>query len=422
MFSDEAFFEPGLEARSGLSPNKRKAYTVTQLNREIRARLEDDYGSVWLEGEISNFKKHTSGHMYLSLKDDKSQIGAVFFGRDNVSVKFQVKDGLKVLVHGRVSLYEARGQFQFYIQQMEPLGLGALQLAFTQLKEKLQKEGLFDARHKKTIPSLPKRVGVVTSPTGAAIRDILNVVNRRFKGTEVLIYPVRVQGDGSADEIARAVREMNDLNCVDVLIVGRGGGSLEDLWAFNEEVVARAVFDSRIPVISAVGHEVDWTICDAVADLRAPTPSAAAELVVQNREELERHLAHSRRRLAQSMVSRLRVLRKHLESLQDSYVLRQPVHRLEQFSLKLDDRMRQLQMAMKALLSDRRQEFGNAAGRLHALSPLSVLARGYSVARKNGRVIQKADDLKPGETFETRFRKGTVESEVIRIHLNLEDL
>ncbi len=421
MSADETFFEPAIEARPGFTP-KRKAYTVTQLNREIRARLEDEYGSVWLEGEISNFKKHTSGHMYLSLKDDKSQIGAVFFGRDNMSVKFQIKDGLKVLVHGRVSLYEARGQFQFYIQQMEPLGQGALQLAFTQLKEKLQKEGLFDTRHKKPIPSLPRRVGVVTSPTGAAIRDILNVVNRRFKGTEVLIYPVRVQGDGSADEIARAVREMNDLNCVDVLIVGRGGGSLEDLWAFNEEAVARAVFDSRIPVISAVGHEVDWTICDAVADLRAPTPSAAAELVVQNREELERHLEHSRRRLAQAMVSRLRVLRKHLDALQDSYVLRQPVHRLEQFSLKLDERMRQLQTAMKALLSDKSQGFAQAAGRLHALSPLNVLARGYSVARKNGKVILKADDLKPGEKFETRFRKGTVESEVIRIHLNREDL
>lgn len=421
MFADEIYSQPGLDTRSGLTA-KRKAYTVTQLNREIRGRLEDEYGSVWLEGEISNFKKHTSGHMYLSLKDDKSQIGAVFFGRDNMSVKFQIKDGLKVLVHGRVSLYEARGQFQFYIQQMEPLGLGALQLAFNQLKEKLQKEGLFDARHKKPIPSLPRRVGVVTSPTGAAIRDILNVVNRRFKGTEVLIYPVRVQGDGSADEIARAVRDMNELNCVDVLIVGRGGGSLEDLWAFNEEVVARAVFDSRIPVISAVGHEVDWTICDAVADLRAPTPSAAAELVVQNREELERHLEHSRRRLAQSIGSRMRVLRKHLEALQDSYVLRQPVHRLEQFSLKLDDRMRQFQAAMKILLSDKSQEFAQAAGRLHALSPLNVLARGYSVARKNGKVIQKADDLKPGEKFETRFRKGTVESEVIRIHLNREDL
>lgn len=421
MFADETFYDSGIEARSGLTP-RRKAYTVTQLNREIRTRLEDEYGSVWLEGEISNFKKHTSGHMYLSLKDDKSQIGAVFFGRDNMSVKFQIKDGLKVLVYGRVSLYEARGQFQFYIQQMEPLGLGALQLAFTQLKEKLQKEGLFDARHKKPIPSLPRRVGVVTSPTGAAIRDILNVVNRRFKGTEVLIYPVRVQGDGSADEIARAIREMNDLNCVDVLIVGRGGGSLEDLWAFNEEAVARAVFDSRIPVISAVGHEVDWTICDAVADLRAPTPSAAAELVVQNREELERHLEHSRRRLAQAMGSRIRVLRKHLDALRDSYVLRQPVHRLEQFSLKLDDRIRQFQAAMKTLLTDKSQGFAHAAGRLHALSPLNVLARGYSVARRNGKVIQKADDLKPGEKFETRFRKGTVESEVIRIHLNREDL
>lgn len=421
MFTDDINLKPGETPSAGFSP-KRKAYTVTQLNREIRTQLESDYGAVWLEGEISNFKKHSSGHMYLSLKDDKSQISAVFFGRDNMSVRFQIKDGLKVLVFGRASLYEARGQFQFYIQQMEPMGLGALQLAFTQLKEKLQKEGLFDSRFKKPIPSLPRRVGVITSPTGAAIRDILNVVNRRFQGTEVLIYPVRVQGEGSAQEIAAAVREMNELNGVDVLIVGRGGGSLEDLWAFNEEIVARAVFDSKIPVISAVGHEVDWTICDAVADLRAPTPSAAAELVVQNREELSRHLQHSKSRLIQAMNARMRGYRKNLEMLQESYALRQPSYRLEQYALRLDDRLRLLQGAMKLFLSEKTQAFGQSAGRLHALSPLNVLSRGYSVASKGGKVIFKASELRPGDIIETRFRKGRVESEVVRIHLNQEDL
>lgn len=413
MFNEDDDFNSGLKLGGALP--KRKAYSVTQLNREIRVRLEEDYGAVWLEGEISNFKKHTSGHMYLSLKDDKSQISAVFFARDNMSARFQIKDGLKVLVFGRVSLYEARGQFQFYIQQMEPLGLGALQLAFNQLKEKLQKEGLFDAARKKPIPVLPRRVGVVTSPTGAAIRDILNVVNRRFQGTEVLIYPVRVQGEGSAEEIAGAIRDLNAGMCVDVMIVGRGGGSLEDLWAFNEEVVARAVYDSRIPVISAVGHEVDWTICDAVADLRAPTPSAAAELVVRNREELDRQLRQCRSRLAQAASNRLRVLNKNLEALRGSYALRQPVHRLEQYAMMLDERVRRLQGAVRNLTAEKAKGFGHAAGRLHAMSPLNVLSRGYAVPCHKGKVIRSAAELKIGDSLEIRFREGRAETQVIQV-------
>lgn len=408
------------ELFAGRAAPKRKAYTVTQLNREIRSKLEEEYASVWLEGEISNFKRHTSGHLYLSLKDDKSQIGAVFFARDCMSVRFQIKDGLKVLVYGRVSLYEARGQFQFYIQQMEPLGLGALQLAFNQLKEKLQKEGLFDVSRKRPIPVLPRRVGVVTSPTGAAIRDILNVVNRRFRGTEVLIYPVRVQGEGSAQEIARAVRELNALRSVDVMIVGRGGGSLEDLWAFNEEEVARAVFESDIPVISAVGHEVDWTICDAVADLRAPTPSAAAELVVRNREELVKHLAQMSSRLAQGAAGLLRLQKKNFAALRDSYALRQPLRRLEQYCLTLDDRTRRIQVALRNVVNAKSKSLGQAAGTLEALSPLKVLSRGYALPRSKGRVIKKAAELRAGDILEVLFADGTAETQVTRLLLKEE--
>lgn len=408
------------ELFAGGAAPKRKAYTVTQLNREIRSKLEEEYASVWLEGEISNFKRHTSGHLYLSLKDDKSQIGAVFFARDCMSVRFQIRDGLKVLVYGRVSLYEARGQFQFYIQQMEPLGLGALQLAFNQLKEKLQKEGLFDVSRKRPIPVLPRRVGVVTSPTGAAIRDILNVVNRRFRGTEVLIYPVRVQGEGSAQEIARAVRELNALRSVDVMIVGRGGGSLEDLWAFNEEEVARAVFESDIPVISAVGHEVDWTICDAVADLRAPTPSAAAELVVRNREELVKHLAQMSSRLAQGAAGLLRLQKKNFAALRDSYALRQPLRRLEQYCLTLDDRTRRIQAALRNVLNAKSKSLGQAAGTLEALSPLKVLSRGYALPRSKGRVIKKAAELRAGDILEVLFADGTAETQVTRLLLKEE--
>lgn len=408
------------ELFAGGAAPKRKAYTVTQLNREIRSKLEEEYASVWLEGEISNFKRHTSGHLYLSLKDDKSQIGAVFFARDCMSVRFQIRDGLKVLVYGRVSLYEARGQFQFYIQQMEPLGLGALQLAFNQLKEKLQKEGLFDVSRKRPIPVLPRRVGVVTSPTGAAIRDILNVVNRRFRGTEVLIYPVRVQGEGSAQEIARAVRELNALRSVDVMIVGRGGGSLEDLWAFNEEEVARAVFESDIPVISAVGHEVDWTICDAVADLRAPTPSAAAELVVRNREELVKHLAQMSSRLAQGAAGLLRLQKKNFAALRDSYALRQPLRRLEQYCLTLDDRTRRIQVALRNVVNAKSKSLGQAAGTLEALSPLKVLSRGYALPRSKGRVIKKAAELRAGDILEVLFADGTAETQVTRLLLKEE--
>ena len=395
-----------------------KVYSITRLNQEIRLLLEGRFPSLWVEAEISNFKHHTSGHMYLTLKDEKSQIGAVFFSRQNQGLKFELKDGMKVLVFGRVSVYEPRGQYQFYIEKLEPKGVGALQLAFEQLKAKLEKEGLFDPAHKKEIPKFPRRIGVVTSPTGAAIRDILNVIGRRFHGTKLLLYPVRVQGEGSAAEVAQAIRDLNAMEDeeLDVLIVGRGGGSLEDLWAFNEEIVARAVFASRIPVISAVGHEIDWTICDLVADLRAPTPSAAAELVVQNREELEKRLAHLLARLRNSAVSVLAEKKSEFDVLSSSYAFRQPAALIEQFSQRLDDLVRQMGNYLKAIVAQKKQELQTCAGRLNALSPLAILERGYSLSfDAKGALLRDVRRLKVGDRIRTRLRQGSFDSEIIKI-------
>lgn len=393
-----------------------KIYTVTELNRRARVALESEFSGLWVEGEISNFKFHSSGHMYLSLKDETSQISAVFFSRNNQFLKFEPHNGLKVIACGRLSLYEPRGQYQFYIERLEPKGLGALQLAFLQLKDKLEKDGLFLPEHKKPIPKYPQVVGVVTSPTGAAIRDILNVIGRRFHGTQVLLYPVRVQGDGAAEEIVQAIRAMNQMGEADVLIVGRGGGSMEDLWAFNEEAVARAVFDSKIPVISAVGHEIDWTICDLVADLRAPTPSAAAELVVQNREEIETRLLEGQQRMRNALLAYVESFRQRLKALQGSYAFKQPRLLIDEFSQRLDEQMRQLANYLKTCIKHKRQEFQVCVGRLNALSPLAILERGYSLTlTEQGEIIKETKRLREGMPIVTRLRRGRIHSKITKI-------
>lgn len=399
-----------------LEPAQRRVYKISELNRSAKMILEDAFAGIWVEGEISNFKFHSSGHMYLSLKDETAQISACFFSRYNQSVKFELKDGLKVLAFGRVSLYEQRGQYQFYIERVEPKGIGALQLAFEQLKAKLEKEGLFRPEHKKAIPKFPKTVGVVTSPTGAAIRDILNVMRRRFDGTQILIFPVRVQGDGSAAEVAAAIQAMNQRADIDVLIVGRGGGSLEDLWAFNEEIVARAVYASGIPIISAVGHEIDWTICDLVADLRAPTPSAAAELVVQNREEIEIRLMDFKNRMRKCMLHFMDIGRQRLRALESTYAFKQPLLLVEGFIQRVDELSRQLQNYLKARMTDKRGSFDNMAAKLHALSPLSILERGYSLTFTHDKQLLKdIRGIKAGDEIQSRLRHGTIYSKVTRI-------
>jgi len=289
-----------------LQPEK-KVWKVSELTSRIAGMLEREFPDVWIEGEVSNYRPAQSGHLYFTLKDSSAQIRCVCFRDQARGLKFRPEDGLQVILRGAIGVYEPRGEYQVYVSYIEPAGLGALQLAFEQLKKKLAAEGLFDETRKKPLPVLPRRIGVVTSPTGAAIRDILRVLKRRFPNVHLLLFPVKVQGEGAAGEIAEAVRYFNRAKAADVLIVARGGGSLEDLWAFNEEVVARAIAGSEIPVITGVGHETDFTISDFVADLRAPTPSAAAEIVVRSRQEFERHLAESERRLIDRM--RYRILR-----------------------------------------------------------------------------------------------------------------
>ncbi len=396
--------------------SEEKVYSVSDINREIRACLEPRFMRIWVEAEISNLKLHTSGHIYLTLKDEKSQLSAVFFSRYNQGLKFRLKDGLKVLVFGKISVYEPRGSYQLYIEKIQPKGMGDLQLAFMQLKEKLQSEGLFDPARKKQIPAFPKTIGVVTSPTGAAIQDILNIVNRRFQGVHLILNPVKVQGDGAAQEIARAIREFQEIAGVDVLIVGRGGGSLEDLWAFNEEVVARAIFDSKIPVISAVGHEIDWTIADFVADLRAPTPSAAAELVTQNQADLLRQLKIDAGRIQMAMRGIFDQLQERLETLSSSYAFRQPRSLIDQLTEKVDDQCRQMQNYWRGFYQQRVQQMKEHAGRLHALSPLAVLERGYSIAfDAKGKVLKQPSQVKAGDEMETRLKNARIHSKVTKV-------
>ncbi len=393
--------------------NADKIFTVSELNRQIRELLETGFSSLWIEGEISNFKHHSSGHMYFSLKDERSQMGAVFFSRYHARLKFQLKDGLKVLIRGRVSVYEPRGQYQIYVEEVLPKGIGDLQLAFNQMRERLEREGLFDPAHKKPIPKFPKRVGVVTSPTGAAIQDILNVVKRRFYGTHLILVPVLVQGEGAAKQIARAIEMLNDFGQVDVMIVGRGGGSLEDLWAFNEEVVARAVFASRIPVISAVGHEIDWTICDLVSDLRAPTPSAAAELVVQNREEIERTIEDAIERLKRNLQNRIAFSREDWTRLISSYAFRQPRSLVQNAAQRLDELLRPFQSDAQNLLRQKFSELETQMAKLEALSPLAILRRGYSLtSTSDGRLIKEKSQIKIGARIRTRITHAIIDSEI----------
>jgi exodeoxyribonuclease VII large subunit len=356
-----------------------KPFTVTGLTRRIREVLERQFPFIWVEGEISNLRTPVSGHHYFTLKDEFSQIRAVLFKTQQKLVPFELEDGLMVICQGRVSVYEPRGEYQILVDILEPKGLGALQLAFEQLKQRLEKEGLFASSLKKPIPYLPQRLAVVTSPTGAAIRDFLKVVKRRFANVEIFIYPVRVQGEGAGDEIASAIYDLNKMENIDVIILARGGGSIEDLWAFNEEIVARAIYESSIPVISAIGHEIDFTIADFVADLRAPTPSAAAELVVRQKDELAARIQDMGYRLREGMLRTIRFCRDHVHSLGKRLI--DPRRRLEETRIRLDDLMGNTEIRIHHIITLARERLIKEVKRLDALSPLAVLGRGYSITR-----------------------------------------
>jgi len=400
-----------------------KVYTVTELTRDIRFVLEDTFREVWVEGEISNFTVSSAGHAYFSLKDAGGLLNCVLFKGNSTRVAFSMENGLRVLCCGRISVYDKRGQYQLYVSAIEPRGRGALQLAFEQLKNKLRKEGLFDEEHKRPLPFLPMHIGVITSPTGAAIRDILKVARRRFTNVEISICPVRVQGDGAKEDIARAIGELNEFNRwiseegkeehpIEVIIVGRGGGSLEDLWPFNEEMVARAIYASEIPVISAVGHEIDYTISDFVADFRAPTPSAAAEQVIPLKDELAGRIKKYRDRLYLVAKTKLEMMRKTVDGLRLSYVLRTPMNVFLQLGQQVDDLVRSATSGVTHLLELRQGEFSAATGKLQMLNPLSVLKRGYSITFKGGKVVKASRGLRRGDLLKTRFASGCVTSKV----------
>ena len=397
-------------------------YTVAELTKSIKRNLENTFGHVWLTGEISNARTPSSGHVYLTLKDDQAQISAVVFRNVARYVRFRIEDGLEVVAFGRITVYEPRGNYQIIVEKLQPKGEGALQLAFKQLKAKLEQEGLFDPSHKRPLPELPTRIGVVTSPTGAAIRDMLNVILNRFPHVQVLLRPVRVQGESAAAEIAEAVQDFNAWGRVDVLIVGRGGGSLEDLWAFNEEVVARAIHASEIPVISAVGHEIDVTISDLVADRRALTPTAAGEMVVPERAALLDSLRTLKRRLGQALLTRLDLAKQRLESLLRSYALGRPMDPILQRQQRLDELSQRARVAVTTALTLAKKRAETGAARLESLSPLAVLARGYSVTTSSdGAMVSDAQTVKPEDSIVTILHRGRLTSTVTAVDRRPEE-
>jgi exodeoxyribonuclease VII large subunit len=431
--------------------------TVSELTQQIRLQLESNFDSVWVEGEISNLRSPSSGHLYFTLKDENSQIKTVVFRSHIRFLRFEIKDGIKVISRGRVSVYEPRGDYQLIIDYIEPKGVGALQLAYEQLKERLKSEGLFDNSRKKPLPLLPGKIGLITSPSGAAVQDMINIILRRFPNTGILIFPVRVQGEGASSEIAHAIEELNKISGVDVMIVGRGGGSLEDLWAFNEEIVARAIYHSDIPVISAVGHEIDFTISDFVADLRAPTPSAAAELAVPNKSELiislkhwlgrlenlvcqflesnrnkldflEKRLLDPRRRIddlrlrVDDIFNRLSVYTSNLlrrkaeqfERRKDALISRSPKGRIGELKNLVSQLNKEIDVHIKHYLGNQRHRFERSLEGLDRLSPLNVLRRGYSITRTlpNYNILKDVKGLKVGDRINVKLHQGEIIGQV----------
>ncbi len=394
-----------------------KYQSVGKLTREIKTILEGALPGVLVEGEISNFTHHSSGHMYFSLKDESAQISCTMWRGNNLKLLFMPAAGMKVRVKARLSVYEKRGNYQLDVWQMQPAGIGTLQLAFEELKRKLQEEGLFADEHKQPLPVYPESIGIVTSPTGAAIRDLKSVLVRRWPAAKMILKPVRVQGEGAAKEIAQAIDEFNDYGKVDVLLVSRGGGSIEDLWPFNEEIVARAIFRSHIPVVSAVGHEIDFTISDFVADFRAPTPSAAAELVVPNRDEIAAQLQFFSETMRGVLLERCKYLQEKLRSIVRSYAFGQPIDQVRQASQRLDDLRRQLEQFPIHTLALYREKVDGLKKRLTLLEQSNVLKRGYSICHSGNKLVTAAAQLNPEDKITVEFDRGRVEAEVEEVIL-----
>ena len=393
-----------------------KYLTVTQINKYIKYKMDNDsnLSVVYLKGEISNFKNHSSGHLYFTIKDESSRILAVMFRGNASKINFKPVDGSKVLVVGRISCYEASGNYQIYVEEMLEDGVGNLYLEFEKLKKKLGDKGYFDDMYKKPIPKFPKRIGIITAPTGAAIRDIITTINRRYKLVELYIFPSLVQGENAKDDIVRNLERANNYD-LDLIILGRGGGSIEDLWAFNEEVVSDAIFKSNTPIISAVGHEIDFTISDFVSDLRAPTPTAAAELSVPNTMDLINYIKQLEIRASKSMENIIDVKKSRLNSLVNSYVLKNPKNMYEIKSQKLDNLVDKLNIYIKRNLNDKNNRFINILNKLDALNPINTIKRGYSITKSKDKVITSINSVVENDIITTDLVDGVITSKVVKV-------
>ena len=414
-----------------------KYISVTQLTRYIKYKIDNDVNlnEVFLKGEISNFKAHSRGHYYFTLKDEGSRINAIMFSSATRNVKFIPQDGMKVLVTGKISVFEATGQYQIYVNEMLEDGIGNLYIAYEQLKKKLQEEGLFDEKYKKPIPKIPNRVGVVTAPTGAAIKDIISTIKRRWPLTEIYLFPALVQGEDAKEDIVRQIKRADEYN-LDTLIVGRGGGSIEDLWAFNEEIVARAIFECKTPVISAVGHEIDFTIADFVADLRAPTPTGAAEMAVPQLSDVTKYLNQINIRLNNTISNKINQNKRKLNDLMTSNVFKNPMiiyqtkemifdnlfERLKHSTINLVNIKSKKLLEVKSsyilkspykLLDNKANKYLNLVSKLETLSPLLTLQRGYTMTKVNGKVISSCKNIKKGDSIEVTFKDGKVDAEIV---------
>lgn len=391
-----------------------KYLTVSQINKYIKYKFENDenLNTVFLKGEISNFKSHSTGHLYFTIKDENSRILAVMFRNNASSLNFTPTDGSKVLITGKISCYEANGNYQIYVNEMIEDGVGNLYLEFEKLKKKLQEKGLFDEKYKKPIPKYPKKIGVITALTGAAVRDIITTINRRYKLCEIFVFPSLVQGETAKDDIVDNIKRANEYD-LDVIILGRGGGSIEDLWAFNEEIVAEAIFDSKIPIVSAVGHEIDFTISDFVSDLRAPTPTAAAELVVPNTIDIINHLKQLELRGSKSIVNLFNSNKNKLINLSNSFVLKNPNSIYEIKAQKLDNLIEKLEIFTKNELDKKTNTYLNILNKLETLNPLQTIKRGYSISKVNNKVISSIKNIKADDELITELTDGYLKSKVI---------
>ena len=392
--------------------------TVTETNELIRDLIENskNLNSIFIKGEISNFTNHRSGHFYFTVKDDGSVLRAVMFKGSASKLKFLPENGMKVILHGRISLYVKDGQYQVYCDDIEPDGVGSLYIAFEQLKSRLEAEGLFEARHKKPLPKVPLRIGIITSPTGAAIRDMINVITRRFQMAKIILFPSLVQGENAPQQLISGIKFFNSKKSADVIIIGRGGGSIEELWAFNDENLARTVFASEIPVISAVGHETDFTVCDFAADLRAPTPSAAAELAVPDTSDLKKQLLNVEKKIETQLLNRINYYREKISNYESKNIFKNPQNVIDDKRMNLLYTEKNLLTQMKIIMENKKSLFALQSSKLEMLNPLSIITRGYSVAyNKKGGIVKSVKDIAAGDSISVKLQDGEAEASITKV-------